>query len=158
MKRIIVLLLTIGLVSCGSSKTVRDSKKVIKGDWTLTSITYSKTGKYNVTLLNDTNKDCFEGSTWQFVPNNNTGTYTINESSCSTGIRNFVFTIQEVNADNGYYDFLLKPTNEKNKSDTNQGFRLKLTALSDTDMQWQQTVSGNGEPFIINMNFNKKQK
>jgi hypothetical protein len=142
-------------MSCGSSKTVRVSKKVIKGDWTLSSITYSKTGKYNVTLLNDTSKDCFEGSTWSFIPNNNTGTYAINESSCSTGVRNFVFTIQEVNAETGLYDFLLKPTNEKNKSETNQGFRLKLAALSESDMQWQQTVSVDGNPFIINMNFTK---
>ena len=95
------LALSIGIIlmilSCGTSKTVRDSKKVIKGEWTLSSITYSTAGKYNVTLLNDTSKDCFEGSTWQFIPNNNTGTYTINETSCSTGPRNFVFTIQEVN-------------------------------------------------------------
>ena len=141
--------------SCGSSKTVRDSKKVIKGEWVLSSIIYSKTGKYNVTLLNDTNKECFEGSTWQFIPNNNTGTYNINESSCSTGVRNFVFTIQEIDPKTGLYDFLLKPTNEKNKSETNQGYRLKLTALSETNMQWQQTVSVDGIPFIINMNFSK---
>ena len=126
MKRILVLFITATLISCGTSKTVRDSKKVLKGSWTLNSITYSKTGKYNVTLLNDTNKDCFEGSTWQFVPNNNTGSYAINESSCSTGIRNFVFTIQEVNAETGLYDFLLKPTNEKGKSETNKGFRIQL--------------------------------
>ena len=155
MKRTIFLLVAISLLSCGTSKTVRVSKKVIKGDWTLSSITYSKTGKYNVTLLNDTSKDCFEGSTWSFIPNNNTGTYAINESSCSTGVRNFVFTIQEVNVETGLYDFLLKPTNEKNKSETNQGFRLKLAALSESDMQWQQTVSVDGNPFIINMNFTK---
>ena len=155
MKRIILIFLAIGLVSCGSSKTIRDSKKTIKGDWTLSSITYSKTGKYNVTLLNDTSKNCFEGSTWQFVPNNNTGTYTINDLTCSTGMRSFVFTIQEVNSETGLYDFLLKPTNEKHKSDTNQGFRLSLTAMSDAAMQWQQTIAVDGEPFIINMNFTK---
>ena len=70
MKKVILIFLAIGLMGCGSSKTVRDSKKVIKGDWTLSTITYSKTGKYNVTLLNDTSKDCFEGSTWEFVSNN----------------------------------------------------------------------------------------
>ncbi len=155
MKKIILIFLAIGIVSCGASKTVSDSKKTIKGDWTLSTITYSKTGKYNVTLLNDTSKDCFEGSTWEFIPNNNTGTYSINESSCSTGVRNFVFTIQEVNAETGLYDFLLKPTNQKNKSENNQGFRLKLSALSETDMQWQQTISVDGIPFIINMNFTK---
>lgn len=155
MKKVILILLAIGLFSCGTSKTVRDSKKTIKGDWTLSTITFSKTGKYNVTLLNDTSKDCFEGSIWQFIPNNNTGTYTINESSCSTGVRNFVFTIQEVDSQSGFYDFLLKPTDDRNKSETNQGFRLKLTALSDTNMQWQQTVTADGVPFIINMNFAK---
>ena len=155
MKRITLIVIAVALFGCGSSKTIRDSKKAIKGNWTLSTITYSKTGKYNVTLLNDTSKDCFEGSTWQFIPNNNTGTYTINESSCSTGARNFVFTIQEIDTQTGLYDFLLKPTNEKNKSETNEGFRLKLTQLSETNMQFQQTVSMDGQPFTINMNFIK---
>jgi hypothetical protein len=156
MKKVIYsICILLMVMSCGSSKTVRTSKKVIKGDWTLNSITYNETGKYNVTLLNDTSKDCFEGSTWQFIPNNNTGTYSINETSCSIGLRNFVFTIQEINAETGLYDFLLKPTDAKSKSETNQGFRLSLKALSDTVMQWEQTVSVDGKPFTITMNFNK---
>lgn len=155
MKKLMLLIFAIGLVGCGSSKTLRNTKTAIKGNWILNSITYDKAGKYNVTLLNDTSKDCFEGSTWQFVPNNNTGTYTINESSCSSGIRNFIFTIQEENAESGLYDFMLKPTNEKYKSDTNIGFRLNLKAISDTSMQWQQSVIVDGEPFKITMNFNK---
>lgn len=143
------------VLSCGTSKTVRDSKKVIKGEWTLNSITYNEIGTYNVTLLNDVSKDCFEGSTWQFIPNNNTGTYAINEGSCSTGVRNFVFTIQEVNAETGLYDFLIKPTDAKHRSNTDQGFRLSLSSLSETSMQWKQTVYVDGKPFIITMNFNK---
>ena len=156
MKKIVMLIaLTLVLASCNTTKTVRDSKKIMKGDWTLSSITYNQQGTFNVTLLDDVSKACFEGSSWQFIPNNNTGMYTINNNDCSTGKRYFMFTIQEVNAETGLYDFLLKPTNEKNKSETNQGFRLKLTELSDTDMQWQQTLSVGGIPFIINMNFTK---
>ena len=156
MKRVLsIICISILLISCGSSKTVRDSKKVIKGNWSLNSITYSETGTYNVTLFNDETKACFEGSTWQFIPNNNTGIYTINGVNCATGPRNFVFTIQEIDATTGLYDFLLKPTNEKNKSATNQGFRLNLAAISETSMQWKQTLSVDGEPFTITMNFSK---
>lgn len=156
MRRIILLLIAVTVFSCGTSKTVRESKKVIKGDWVLNAINYSALGSYNVTLLNDTSKECFEGSTWSFVPNNNTGTYNITDNSCATGIRYFNFTIQEVDEQTGLYHFLLKPTNEKGKSETNQGFRLKLTGLSETTMQWQQTVNVDGKPFLINMNFTKQ--
>lgn len=155
MKKFIMLCLAISVLSCGASKTVRVSKKIIKGDWVLNSISYSETGTYNVTLLNDASKTCFEGSTWQFIPNNNTGIYNINNGTCPTGARNFTFTIQEVDAETGLYDFLLKPTNEKQKSETNHGFRLSLVALSDVNMIWQQTVSVDGKPFTITMNFNK---
>lgn len=156
MKRIMLLFIAVSVLSCGTSKTVRDSKKVIKGNWVLNDISYSASGTYNITLLNDASKDCFEGSTWSFVPNNNTGTYSIDKAGCSDGMRYFNFTIQEVDPETGLYDFLLKPTNEKGKSETNQGFRLKLAALSDTNMQWQQTVNVEGSPFTINMNFTKQ--
>jgi len=155
MKKTIIFLFALTLLSCGTSKTVRDSKKVIKGEWNLQSVTYDKTGNYNTLLLNDASKTCFEGSNWQFIPNNNTGMYTINKSDCTTGNRHFIFTIQEVDATTGLYDFLVKPTDEKHKSETNRGFRLKLTQLSETTMQWQQTVDLDGEPFTINMNFTK---
>lgn len=156
MKRIILLLFAISLISCGSSKTVRNSKKVIKGNWTLNSLDYSKTGSYNIKLLDDAAKKCFENTNWQFVPNNNTGTYTLIDDACNVGERHFVFVIDEVDESTGLYDFLLKPTNKKGKSETNKGFRFKLKSLSETNMQWQQTVSPNGVPFIINMNFIKE--
>ncbi|GAA4940008.1 hypothetical protein GCM10023314_10990 [Algibacter agarivorans] len=155
MKKTIILLLAISLFGCGTSKTVRDSKKVIKGEWTLSKIDYSAVGTFNVTLLNDASKACFEGSSWQFVPNNNTGTYVINNAGCTTGMRYFNFTIKEIDEQTGLYNFLLKPTDAKGKSETNKGFRLKLTALSESNMQWQQTIYKDGKPFIINMNFTK---
>lgn len=155
MKKIVLLFLGISLIACGASKTVRDSKKVIKGNWALTSIDYSESGEFKVNLLNDVSKECFEGSNWEFVPNNNTGTYRITKADCSVGSRYFVFTILEVDSNSGLYDFLLKPTDQKHKSDTNQGFRLKLTNITETAMQWQQTVTVDDSPFTITMNFTK---
>lgn len=154
-KTIFLLATALILCSCGTTKIVRDAKKALKGNWTLTTVTYSEAGTYKVSLLDDATKECFEGSTWQFIPNNNTGMYSIKDSGCSTGDRHFVFTIQPVDVETGHFDFLLKPTNEKHKSETNKGFRQKILTLSDTVMQWQQTVTVKGKPFIITMTFNK---
>ncbi|MDX1272175.1 lipocalin family protein [Bizionia paragorgiae] len=155
MKKLSFLLLLVFLVGCGSSKVVRQSKKEIKGNWVLNSVNYDKTGTYAITFLNDASKACFEQSTWSFVPNNNTGIYSIANANCATGDRYFNFTIQEVDANTGLYHFLLKPTDEKGKSPDNAGFRLRLSQLSENTMQWQQTVSVDGSPFTINMNFTK---
>lgn len=156
MKKIIYLMMVVSLaIACGTPKTVTESKKILKGYWTLDDIRYSESGTYNVKLLSDTSKECFEGSTWRFIPNNYTGIYTINNGNCPTGDRNFNFAIQEIDPTTGLYDFLLKPTNQKGKSDDNVGFRLRLAQLNESSMRWEQTVNVDGKPFKINMNFSK---
>ncbi|QNJ98781.1 lipocalin family protein [Constantimarinum furrinae] len=156
MKKIIMLaVLAATVLACGTPKTVQESRKVIKGYWSLDNISYNRSGTFNVTLFNDTSKECFEGSSWRFIPNNNTGVYTVNNSNCPSGDRNFIFDIQEVDPTTGLYDFLLKPTNAKGKSEDNSGFRLRLTRLNESSMQWEQTVTLEGSPFKITMNFSK---
>ena len=155
MKKLVMIAFASILISCGSSKVVRQAQKTIKGSWNLSSITYDRTGTYNIKLLDDASKTCFESSTWQFIPNDYKGTYSIINTECDTGDRHFKFDIQEIDPTTGLYDFLLKPTDEKYKSELNQGFRLKLTELSETSMQWQQIVNVEGRPFTINMNFSK---
>lgn len=158
MKKLLFLtLIAVTAFACGTPKTVQESRKVIKGYWTLDDVTYDSSGTFNVTLFNDTSVECFEGSTWRFIPNNNTGVYTINNSECPTGDRNYVFTIIEIDPASGLYDFMLKPTNAKGKSEDNVGFRLHLAQLSDSSMRWEQTVSLDGKPFKINMKFSKNQ-
>ena len=151
----IFCVLAILLASCGTPKTVSESKKVLKGNWSLDDISYSEAGTYTIQLLSDTSRECFEGSSWEFIPNNNTGNYAINNPDCPTGERYFIFAIQEMDSSTGLYDFLLKPTNEKKKSENNVGFRLRLAQLSDSSMRWEQTVSLEGKPFTISMNFSK---
>ncbi len=143
------------LFSCGTPKTVQESRKIIKGNWSLDNISYSESGTFNVQLLNDTSRECFEGSTWRFIPNNNTGNYNIDNSNCPSGDRFFIFAIQEIDPTTGLYDFLLKPTNEKKKSEDGVGFRLRLAQLSGSSMKWEQTVNLEGKPFTIYMNFSK---
>lgn len=156
MKKLLFLaLISATIFSCATPKTVKESQKVLKGYWTLNDVSYDRSGTFNITLFNDASSECLEGSTWRFIPNNHTGVYTVNNSGCSTGDRNFRFSIQEINSSTGLYDFMLKPTNAKGKSEDNSGFRIRLAQLSENSMTWEQTVNVEGKPFTISMNFSK---
>ena len=141
--------------ACGTPKTVVETKKVIKGYWSLDDISYSESGTFAVQLLNDTSRECFDGSRWRFIPNNNTALYTINNTDCPSGDRHFIFIVQEVNATSGLYEFFLKPTNAKHKSEDNAYFRMQLVQMSGSSMKWEQSVTFEGMPFIITMKFSK---
>ena len=82
MKKILILtVMAVVAFSCGTPKTVIQAKKEVKGYWSLDNISYSESGTFNVTIFNDTSRECFEGSTWRFIPNNNSGLYTVNRPS-----------------------------------------------------------------------------
>ena len=158
MKHILLILITVGLLSCGSTKSVRNSKKMLKGTWALNSITHNNSGIFDIKLLNDASKDCLENSIWEFIPNNNSGSYSIDKEGCVNGDRNFIFTIEVIASESTKYDFLLKPTNSKMKSESNNsGFRLKLIQMTENSMILEQTISHEGSPFKISMNFTKTQ-
>ncbi len=159
MKKILFLSALIILISaCGPGKVAKEARKTFNGDWALTNVTYpNSSGTYNVTLLNDVSAECLENSTWNFISNNNKGSYYVTGTGCDSGERYFMWSIDDENAAADSYDFLLKPTNDDYKSTTgNQGFRMNLVSLSDSQMVWEQTVSLEGSPFVIRMNFNKQ--
>jgi len=159
MKKLLFVITAVFLfASCGPTKQAIDARKTFKGDWVLNSITYpNDPGNFNVTLFNEASASCYQGSMWSFVSNNNTGTYTLQGPACSTtGEKYFNWSIDEENSAAGTFDFLLKPTDENNRSTTgNQGFRINLRELTDNTMTWEQTVTLEGKPFMIRMNFTK---
>jgi len=157
-KYLILFTLAALMASCGgTSKVAKEARKTFDGNWTLTSITYpNNTGEFDVTLFNEATASCFENSTWDFVSNNNRGTYTVSGVGCDGTSNYFIWSIDEENTTAGLYDFLLKPTNEDYKSTTgDQGFRMNLRSVTENNMVWEQTVSLDGSPFTIRMNFSK---
>lgn len=155
MKKLILLFAIVGiLASCGVSKTERQAQKTFKGDWTLTAVQLPS-ALVDVALFEDVDTRCFENSEWNFVPNNNKGTYQIFNENCEPGKRKFRWNIEE-NKSVGEYFFTLKhEVDGVNIRQEKRGFRLKLTYLDDNQMTWEQTVSYEGQPFTIRMNFSK---
>lgn len=145
------------LTSCGTSAVVKEANATMKGEWLLSSITYpGNETNFKVTLFNDISSDCLEMSRWTFISNNHTGTYVPNGMNCDNNTRYFRWSIKEMNAAAGNYDFMLKPTDDDYKSATDQGFRINLTNLDQNQMIWEQTITFEGKPFTIRMNFIKQ--
>jgi hypothetical protein len=155
-KIIIVTVVSLFLWACGPSKTVKESKKILKGSWTLNDINYDQSGTFNVTIFQDTSAECLLGSRWRFVPNNNFGNYDVIDGNCPVGKRYFIWTIPDTGDAATNYDIILKPTDAKMKSTMNEkGFRLSLSYLSDNQLQLKQTVQMDGKPFTITMEYSK---
>lgn len=155
-----VIALILGLTSCGSSEVVRDARKTVNGDWSLTSVdSPGVPSGMEVTLLQDGNIHCFLRSDWTFVSNNNTGSYILEGNDCDGDTRFFTWSLEDTSDSGSQYDLLLKPTDANHKSTTgNQGFRFNLITLTQTEMVWEQNIMFEGDSFTIRMNFNKNQK
>ncbi len=143
--------------ACKSTQPIRQAEKILKGNWTLTKVSYSRPGTFNVKLYNDAGANCFEGSIWQFIPNNNTGTYQFTTDGCDTSVKNIKWTIPLQGAQQTY-NFMMKPLTVKKKSiEGNKGFRTTLESLDGSQMVWSQKLEFEGKPFKITMNFVKSE-
>ena len=156
-----LLFLTVSLllfVSCSALKTGRQQRNLISGTWSLDDIRYENNeGTFQVTLFNDADAICFEGSDWFFRDNNSTGRYTLNEGSlCSGGDRYIRWSV--VDREENYEDQLqFKFIDEDNKDiGGGQGYRLNIAALSAESMTLKSRVEVDGEPITIVYEFSKK--
>ena len=149
------LLLLISLVvACGAAKSSKTTQNTLEGTWTLSSITYDNSDQYAIKLFNDASNTCFLGSRWRFSVNNK-GTYTIKEADCNPGKRYFEYSVDPTKQTSGLYDFLIRPTDASGNSQTNAAYRTKMIYKTSEKMQWQQTTTVNGKPFVFKMNFEK---
>ena len=88
MKKYLVLaLFSIFLVACKSNPSTKldmKSEVGIKGNWTITSVSFPGQEYFKVTSFNVADSQCFVGSTWKFVSNNNTGEMSLNKAGCDS--------------------------------------------------------------------------
>lgn len=158
MKKIaIIIFAAVVMASCGGSAVVQEARGTMNGSWTLTSITFpGNEENLEVTLLDNIPARCLENSQWSFISNNNTGSFETSGLNCDDGPNFFIWSINETNATTGNYDLMFKPTDEDFESTMgNAGYRIDLSNVSADQMVWEQTVQFEGEPFTIQMNFNK---
>ena len=143
-------------VSCEATKKAevaqnqRSEFLKMKGDWVLTRVDHSKEFKIKP-FDEEADAQCWVGSHWRFIPNNYSGSYTLNGSGdCPVVSQNIKFEVVGGNE----FKFKKLIAGSKAKAVT-QGYSLQMLNQSETQFDLQQNVSFEGEVVTVVYHFQK---
>jgi hypothetical protein len=149
----------IGLFAVTSCSTIQKAKTAqsqhseflkMKGDWEITSIDYDKSFKIKPF---DENADasCFIGSHWRFIPNNYSGSYTLN------GGGNCPSVIQPIKIDeNSGSQFMFKKlVNGVKAKNVTSGYSLDVINQATDQFSLQQNIPFEGQNVKVVYNFQR---
>jgi hypothetical protein len=141
-------------ISCSTVKTAKTAQAdkteflKMKGDWEVASIDYDK--NYKVKPFDEgADAKCFVGSHWRLIPNNYSGSYTLNGGGdCPSVIQPIKFEVV-----NGT-EFKFKKLNEGSKAKSvTVGYSLNLINQSTDTFSLEQNVPSGNENVKIVYNF-----
>lgn len=156
MKKIILLCaLSVLMFACKSTSATStniDSKAQIamKGNWVISSVSYPGSQYLKVNSFQIADSDCFVGSTWKFVSNNNKGEMALTKANCmafSSPITWFV---------NKDKQFVLKVLNAGLKAKkVKEGYILMLANQTPTSFQLVDKIDVAGKMTDVVYQFQK---
>ena len=141
-------------VSCSTTAKTAQANRAeflkLKGNWEISSVNYDK--NYRVKPFDEgADAQCWVGSQWKLVPNNYTGTYSINGGSdCPSVTQPIKFEV--LNAT----QFQFKKIADGTKAKQNvSGYTLNLINQSDSQFSLEQNIPSGGENVRVVYNFQK---
>lgn len=148
MKRILFLcLFAVIAASCGSLD--QKSQMGLKGNWTISNVMYPGSEYIKVNSFDIADSKCFEGSSWNFISNNNKGQMSINKAGCPSFSSPIVWTVTK----NG--DFTLKITEGDKAKRVSQGYYLKMRNQTESSFQLVDNVNVGGNNVEVVYQFQK---
>ena len=158
-KFLLVLSLSVMLLACKSSKqaasvtsakTDRNSQKEIKGNWQITTVSFPGSDYLKVNSFQIADSKCFIGSTWNFIPNNNKGSMSLNQSDCPSFSSPIVWSINK----EGIFGLKIINPGVKSKNVT-QGYLLKVANQTATSFQLIDVITVGSQNKDITYQFEK---
>jgi len=155
-KFLLVLSLTLVLFACKSStpslspKSSRSTQSGFKGNWQITRVLTPGTDYFKVNSFQIADSKCFIGSTWNFIPNNNKGSFSLNQSGCTSFSSPIVWSIDKT----GQFMLKIVEAGVKSKKVT-QGFLLRVANKTETSFQLIDVVNIGGQNKEITYQFEK---
>ena len=154
-KLLLLSMLTLFFVSCKSksvTNTAVDNKteRMMKGNWVISSVTYPGSEYIKVQSFDLADSQCFEGSTWKFISNNNKGEMALMKQDCmsfSSPISWFV---------NKEGQFVLKVLNAGEKAKkVRDGYILNMANQSENSFQLVDKINVGGNMTNVVYQFEK---
>ena len=146
------------LVACKSTapavNTKLDNKteRILKGNWTITSVSYPGDDFFKVNSFNLADSKCFIGSNWSFISNNNKGSMSINNPN--TTCKEFSSPITWYINKEG--NFVLKIINDHKAKEVNYGFVLNVNDVSENSFNLVDKINVSGATKNIKYTFQRK--
>jgi len=140
-------------VSAGEAQTMRSEVMKLKGQWSISNVDYNK--QYSVKPFDEgASINCFVGSSWTFIPNNYTGSYTLHgENGCPAKMQPITFSVDKT----GVVSIKKVGEGEKAKRVT-AGYQLILENPTADSFTLVQSVSADGSPMDVRYNFVRTSK
>ncbi len=157
-KTALLLLFVIGLIGCKSTAPTVNNKldnkkeRMIKGDWSISSVDYAGSDYIKVTSFNIEDSKCFVGSNWKFISNNNKGEMGLNNRSSKCKDFNSPITWY-INKND---EFVFKIINDYKAKEATQGFVLKIENITETSFQLIDKINVAGQIKNITYTFQRK--
>jgi len=156
MKKLIFLsVFAVMLFSCKSTSvtnTKLDNKteRVIKGNWVISSVDYPGSEYIKVNAFQLADSQCFVGSTWKFVSNNNKGEMALTKSGCPAFSSPITWFVNK----DGQFVLKVLDAGEKAKK-VRDGYILNVANQSETSFQLVDKIDVGGKMTDVVYQFTK---
>jgi len=147
---IAVLLFSCKTTSITSTKLDRTSQVEIKGNWVISSVTYGGSEYFKVNSFQLADSQCFVGSTWKFISNNNKGEMALTKMECPAFSSPITWFI------NNEGQFVLKILDAGLKAKkVREGYVLRIANQTATSFQLAENINVGGKLTEIVYQFQK---
>ncbi len=156
MKKLILLFaLAIFSIACKTQSPVgtsldKKSEVAIKGNWTISAVTYPGSEYIKVTSFDIADSKCFIGSNWKFISNNNKGTMALTKGDCIAFESNITWYINK----DGQFVMKLIDAGEKAKR-VKEGVILSVSNQTDSSFQLIDRINVGGKSVEVVYQFQK---
>ncbi len=154
-KAMLLFAMSVFLLSCKSqsvtsTKVDNKTERAIKGNYSITSVTYPGSDVIKVSSFSLADSQCFVGSTWKFVSNNNKGVMALTNPNCPTFESPITWFINK----EGQFVMKVLAAGEKAKK-VREGYILNVANVTETSFQLLDRIDVGGKLTNVTYQFQK---